>query len=216
MEILNRQICLKYFLIVLGILFSSILFGQTKTDKELYAIWKDSSKPETVRLEAIWERMDVDSLPNQEPDWWKKWQNEPKEAIELAVKNNKKGYLPLFYMMSTQACSDNTECICTYAKKAIESAKIANASKLPVVFGAYFTLAFQCNENVKDEDLINEFMISIKSLTFFASANSIRINFLIPLKFLLRIFPNSALEIRYFSVVVSPVSEVVASPRPGG
>ena len=157
MEILNRQICLKYFLIVLGILFSSILFGQTKTDKELYAIWKDSSKPETVRLEAIWERMDVDSLPNQEPDWWKKWQNEPKEAIELAVKNNKKGYLPLFYMMSTQACSDNTECICTYAKKAIESAKIANASKLPFIFWAYRVLKFQCNENVKDELITDEF-----------------------------------------------------------
>ena len=69
MSIANKQIHLKYLLIVFGMLFSSILYGQTKTDDVLYAIWKDSSKPETVRLEAIWERMDIDSLPNQEPDW---------------------------------------------------------------------------------------------------------------------------------------------------
>lgn len=157
MEIRNRQICLKYFLIVLGILFSCTLYSQTKSDAELYAIWKDSSKQETVRLEAIWERMDVDSLLNQEPDWWKKWKNEFKEAIELAIKNDKKGYLPLLYMMSVEACANNTECMCTTARKAIESAKVANASKLPIVFGAYYILAFQCNEKVKEEDMINEF-----------------------------------------------------------
>ncbi|MFZ1454154.1 MAG: tetratricopeptide repeat protein, partial [Ferruginibacter sp.] len=157
MEILNRQIRLKYFLIVLGSLFSSFLFGQTRTDAELFAIWKDSSKSETVRLEAIWERMDLDSLPNQEPDWWVKWQNEPKEAIELALKNNKKGYLPLFYMMSVQDCAGNTECMCTNAKKAIESAKVANASKLPFIFWAYSILKIQCKEDVKDELITNEF-----------------------------------------------------------
>ncbi len=157
MEILNRQIRLKYFLIVLGSLFSSILFGQTRTDAELFAIWKDSSKRETVRLEAIWERMDLDSLPNQEPDWWVKWQHEPKEAIELALKNNKKGYLPLFYMMSVQDCAGNTECMCTNAKKAIESAKVANSSKIPIIFWAYSILKFQCKEDVKDELITNEF-----------------------------------------------------------
>ena len=157
MKALNQQIRLKYFLIVFGILFSCTLFGQTKTDDELYATWKDKSKPETVRLEAIWERMNLDSMPNQEPEWWKKWKNEPKEAIELSIKNNKKGYLPLFYFMSSLACDGNTECMCTSAHKAIESAKVANASKLPIVFGAYYVLAFECNENVKDEDLINEF-----------------------------------------------------------
>ena len=157
MNIVNKQIRLKYFLVVFGIFFSCTLFGQTKTDDELFAIWKDSSKSETVRLEAIWERMNLDSMPNQEPVWWKKWKTELKEAIELAIKNNKKGYLPLFYMMSSEACEGNTECMCTSAHKVIESAKVANASKLPVVFGAYFTLAFQCNENVKEEDMINEF-----------------------------------------------------------
>ena len=148
---------LKYFLIVFGMLFSSILFGQSKTDAELFAIWKDSSKSETVRLEAIWERMNLDSMPNQEPAWWKKWDKETKEAIDLSIKNNKKGYLPLLYMMSSQSCEGNIECMCVAAHKAIESAKVANASKLPIVFGAYYILAFQCNVNVKEEDMINEF-----------------------------------------------------------
>ncbi|MBK6448977.1 ATP-binding protein [Candidatus Brachybacter algidus] len=110
-----------------------------------------------MRLEAIWERIDVDTMYNQEPDWWKIWKNEFKEAIELAIKHDKKGYLPLFYAMSGVACAGNMDCMCTSAHKAIESAKVANASKLPIVFGAYQVLAFQCNENVKDADMINEF-----------------------------------------------------------
>ncbi|MBL7701300.1 MAG: hypothetical protein JNM14_03565 [Ferruginibacter sp.] len=138
-------------------LFSSTLYGQTRTDAQLYSIWKDSSKPETVRLEAIWERMDIDSLPNQKPDWWVKWQNEAKEALELALKHNKKGYLPLFYMATMEACAGNTECICTAAKKTLESAKVANASKKPFIFWAYGVLKFQCKEDVKDEVIINEF-----------------------------------------------------------
>ncbi len=147
------------------VLFQSMLCGQTKTDAELYAIWSDKSKPETERLEAIWERMDIDSLPNQEPDWWKKWNKEIKEAIELAIKNDKKGYLPLFYMMSIEACAGNTECMCTAAKKAIESAKVANASKLPIIFYAYMTLIDQCKENVKEEDVTNEFNKLKKTLS---------------------------------------------------
>ena len=157
MDIVNIQIRLKYFLIFFGVIFTSFVFGQTRTDAELFATWKDKSKPETVRLEAIWERIDVDTMYNQEPDWWKIWKNEFKEAIELAIKHDKKGYLPLFYAMSGVACAGNMDCMCTSAHKAIESAKVANASKLPIVFGAYQVLAFQCNENVKDADMINEF-----------------------------------------------------------
>jgi signal transduction histidine kinase/ActR/RegA family two-component response regulator len=157
MDIVNIQILLKYFLIFFGVFFTSFVFGQTRTDAELFATWKDKSKPETVRLEAIWERIDVDTMYNQEPDWWKIWKNEFKEAIELAIKHDKKGYLPLFYAMSGVACAGNMDCMCTSAHKAIESAKVANASKLPIVFGAYQVLAFQCNENVKDADMINEF-----------------------------------------------------------
>jgi signal transduction histidine kinase/ActR/RegA family two-component response regulator len=140
-----------------GIFLASFLLGQTKTDAELYATWKDTSKSEIVRLKAMWERMDMDSTPNNEPEWWKKWDKETKEAIELAIKNGKKEYLPLFYMMLSQSGEGNTESRCAAAQKAIESAKVANASKLPIVFWAYMTLAFECNENVKDEDLMKEF-----------------------------------------------------------
>lgn len=157
MAIYNRKIPLKCLLVVFGVLFSCTLFGQTKTDKELFAIWKDSSKPETVRLEAIWERVDADSLPNQEPDWRKKWKNEIKEAIELAIKYDKKGYLPLFYWRSIDACPENTDCMCTALHKIVESARVANASKSPFVFWVYWNLAFHCNENVKEENIIYEF-----------------------------------------------------------
>ena len=158
MNIANKQIRLKYFLIVFGILFSSILYGQTKTDDELYAIWKDKSKTETVRLEAIWERLNVDSPSNKEPVWWKKWKPEVKEAIEMAIKNNKKGYLPLFYMYTLEDCANNTECMCTTANKVIESAKVANASKLPIIFYAYCGLLYsKCNTTIKEADVINEF-----------------------------------------------------------
>ena len=64
MSIANKQIHLKYLLIVFGMLFSCTLVGQTKTDAQLYATWKDSSKSETVRLEAIWERKTQCWLPN--------------------------------------------------------------------------------------------------------------------------------------------------------
>ncbi|MBK7427304.1 MAG: hypothetical protein IPI60_09910 [Saprospiraceae bacterium] len=127
----------KIILIVFGVLFTTFLFGQTKTDAELYAIWKDKSEPDTVRLEAIWERVNFDSMPNHEPDWWKKWNKELKEAIELAIKNNKTGYLPLLYMMSTIDCAGNIECMCSTAKKVLESSKVANDSRWPFALYAY-------------------------------------------------------------------------------
>ncbi|MBK6610432.1 MAG: response regulator [Sphingobacteriales bacterium] len=157
MDIANIKIHFKYFLIIFGMFFSCTLYCQPKTDDELYATWKDKSKPETVRLEAIWERLNMDFMPNQEPAWWKKWNKEINEAIELSIKNNKNGYLPLLYMLSTETCEGNIECKCTNAKKVIESAKVANDSKMPVVFVAFFSLAFECNEKVKEEDLTNEF-----------------------------------------------------------
>jgi signal transduction histidine kinase/ActR/RegA family two-component response regulator len=153
----NRFIQVRFIILGIGIFLSSFLLGQTKTDAELYATWKDTSKSEIVRLEALWERMDMDSTPNKEPEWWQKWNKETKEAIELAIKNGKKEYLPLFYGMLSQSGEGNTESRCAAAQKAIESAKVANASKLPIVFWAYMTLAFECNENVKDEDLMKEF-----------------------------------------------------------
>ncbi len=90
---------IKLLLIIAGVLFTSFVFGQTKTDAELYAIRKDKSKPESGRLEAIRERMDIAYLPIQEPGWWKKWEKETKEAIKQSIKSNKKEYLPIIYLM---------------------------------------------------------------------------------------------------------------------
>jgi len=138
-------------------LFAAIAYGQTKTDAELYAIWSDKSKSETARLDAIWERMNLDSFPFQESEWWKKWESETKEAIELAIKYDKKGYLPLLYWRSIRACPDNTDCMCNALHKIEESIKVANASKSPFVFWVYWNLAFHCNEKVKEKDIIYEF-----------------------------------------------------------
>jgi signal transduction histidine kinase/ActR/RegA family two-component response regulator len=153
----NRYIHVKLMLTGIGIILSTILLGQTRSDAALYAIWSDKSKPETARIEAIWERMNIDSLPNQEPEWLNKWENEVDEAIKLSIKLNKKEYLPLFYMFSLEDCADNVACMCDAANKVIESAKVANASKLPFTFWAYYILSDQCKTNVKEEDMINEF-----------------------------------------------------------
>ncbi len=83
-----------------GICFTSIAFGQTKTGTKIYAILSNKSNPEIKRLEAIWKRMDVASLPNQEPGWRKKRQKELKEAIKQSIKSNKKEYLPLILLMT--------------------------------------------------------------------------------------------------------------------
>lgn len=122
--------------------------------------WKDKSKLETARLDAIFERLnvDIDSLTTSRPLWWKKWKPEIKEAIELAIKNNKKGYLPLFYISTLEDCAGNNDCMCTTANKIIESAKVANDSKLPILFIAYTGLLYsQCNSNIKEEEIISEF-----------------------------------------------------------
>ncbi len=154
----NKSVYLKYFLIVPGIFFFTSLYAQTRTDDELYAIWKDRSKPDTVRLEALWERLDFDSLAGQAPEWWKKWNKEPKEAIELAIKYNKKGYLPLLYFAMLDSYSRTNDTICIILKRVIETAKLANASKAPFVFYAYFGLYYNhCGEEVKVEDVLNEF-----------------------------------------------------------
>ncbi|MGC4100377.1 ATP-binding protein [Ferruginibacter sp.] len=154
----TRFLLLLLLFLTAGLFFTSITFGQTKSDAELFAIWKDKSKPDTVRLEALWERFDMDSLPSQEPEWWKKWDKEMKEAIDLAIKNNKKGYLPLLYMATLESYKGNTDSICITAKKVIETAKVANASKTPFVFYAYLGLYYNhCDEEVKDEDVLNEF-----------------------------------------------------------
>ncbi len=88
----------------------------------------------------------------------KKWNTEPKEAIELAIKYNKKGYLPLLYFAMLDSYSRTNDSICIILKRVIETAKLANASKAPFVFYAYFGLYYNhCGEEVKVEDVLNEF-----------------------------------------------------------
>ncbi len=158
MKVHKRRIDVKYFLIVVGMFYCIQLDAQARTDNELYASWKDQSKPETIRLQAVWQRMDSDSLPGQAPDWWEKWKKEIKGAIEMAIKNSKTEYLPLFYMTTLEDCGQNNDCICTTAKKVIESAKVANASKARFVFYAYFALYYNhCGMDVKEEDVLHEF-----------------------------------------------------------
>jgi hypothetical protein len=82
-----------------GIFFTSLVFRQKRTVAPLYANWCNVTKYETVRLEAIRERMDIAYLPIQEPGWLKKRQKELKEAIKQYIKSNKKEYLPIIYLM---------------------------------------------------------------------------------------------------------------------
>ncbi len=144
---------------LVGMLFTSIAYGQSRTDEELYAIWSDSTKPETERVDAYFERVNLDTLPAGEPEWIKKWAPGGTEALELAIKHDKKGYLPLLYMISIEACAGNQECMCTAASKVIESAKVANAAKLPITFWAYFILIEQCKVDISavEADMLQEF-----------------------------------------------------------
>ncbi|MBK8701930.1 MAG: response regulator [Saprospiraceae bacterium] len=122
------NINLKFILIVVVVLFKSFVFGQTKTDDDLYVIWADKSKPEAERLEVYLERMGVDSLAGQEADWSKKWIDASLQAIDLALKLDKKEHLSWLYTLSLKACADSSECRCNIAKKAIESARAVNPS----------------------------------------------------------------------------------------
>lgn len=144
---------------LVGTLFTSILCGQSRTDAALYAIWSDSTKPETERIDAYFERMNLDSPPVGEPEWMKKWIPGDKEALELAIKHDKKAYLPLLYMFSVEACAGDQDCMCTAANKVIESAKVANAAKLPVTFFAYYLLIIECKADVSavEADMLQEF-----------------------------------------------------------
>ncbi|MBK8701929.1 MAG: response regulator [Saprospiraceae bacterium] len=147
----------KFMLMVIGILFTTIVSGQSKSDDEMYAIWTDKSKSGTERVDVYFERFNIDSMANHEPEWWKKWIKGQKEAIELAIKHDRKQYLPLFYMFSGISCDGDNECMCTAARKVIEAAKVANVAKIPVTLYAYSILFSQCKEDVDDEELMNEF-----------------------------------------------------------
>jgi signal transduction histidine kinase/CheY-like chemotaxis protein len=151
---------IKFILIVVGVFITSIIYGQTNEDAKLYAIWSDTTKPETERIEAYFKKFDVWRISADRTDTGKKWYADADKAIALAKKHGKAAYLPLFYMIAEYNCSivkKNIECSsCTELNKVIESAKIANDSKYPV-FWAYLSLSDTCNIKAKEEDIIYEF-----------------------------------------------------------
>ena len=151
---------IKFILIVVGVFFTSNVFGQTNEDAKLYAIWSDTTKPETDRIDAYFKKFDVWRLSADQTDTGKKWYADADKAIALAKKHGKAAYLPLFYLVSEYNCAivkKNIECSsCTELTKVIESAKIANASRYPV-FWAYLSLPDTCKTKAKDEDVIHEF-----------------------------------------------------------
>jgi len=157
---LNLIVPVKFILVVAGVFFTSIVFGQTNEDAKLYAIWSDTTKPETDRIDAYFKKFDVWRISADATDTGKKWYVDSDKAIELAKKHGKIGYLPLFYMVSEYNClfiKKNIGCSqCTELNKVIESAKTANASIYPV-FWAYLSLSDTCKTKATDEDVINEF-----------------------------------------------------------
>jgi tetratricopeptide (TPR) repeat protein len=151
---------IKFILIVIGVFITSIIYGQTNEDAKLYAIWSDTTKPETDRIAAYFKKFDVWRISADRTDTGKKWYVDADKAIALAKKLGKPGYLPLFYMVAEYNCTivkKNIGCSeCTALNKVIESAKIANDSKYPV-FWAYLSLSDTCNIKAKEEDIIHEF-----------------------------------------------------------
>ena len=162
------QIKAAFILIVAGVFFTSNVFGQANADAKLYAIWSDTTKPETDRIDAYFKKFDVWRISPDLTDTGKKWYVDSDKAIELAKKHGRAAYLPLFYMVSGYKCTivkKNIDCSsCTELNKVIESSKIANASIYPV-FWAYLSLSDTCKTKAKDEDAINEFKKIKNTLT---------------------------------------------------
>ena len=155
----NSHILPTFILMVIGILFTIIGYGQSKTGAELYAIWKDKSKTDGDRIKAYFDRLNVWEIFENGAKLDNKWFVASDKAIELALKLDKKEYLPLFYLASSYnyaMIQSDFEGACSALNKVIESAKVANASKFPV-FIAYTISSSACQADIKEEDIINEF-----------------------------------------------------------
>jgi len=152
------QIHIRLMWVFAGMLFTSILYGQSKDDAALYAIWSDPSKPAIERVQAYFNALnDFKMFKYFEEE--NKWYAASDEAIELALELNKWEYLPLFYLSSAHnyfLLQNDYECACIEANQVIESAKFANASQ-NAIFIAHVVLYSLCNSIVNDEDLIKEF-----------------------------------------------------------
>ena len=51
------QLYIRFIWILAGMLFTSILYSQSKDDAALYAIWSDTTKPEFDRIDAYFDRL---------------------------------------------------------------------------------------------------------------------------------------------------------------
>ncbi|MBK6947404.1 MAG: hypothetical protein IPH16_04340 [Haliscomenobacter sp.] len=155
----NLHILPTFILMVIGILFTTIGYGQSKTDAGLYAMWKDKSKPDGDRIKAYFDRLNDWEMFEDGAKFDNKWFVASDKAIELALKLDKKEYLPLFYLASSfnyAMIQSDFEGACSALNKVIESAKVANASKIPV-FMAYEILSTNCEKDIKEDIIINEF-----------------------------------------------------------
>ena len=153
------QLYIRFIWILAGMLFTSILYSQSKDDAALYAIWSDTTKPEFDRIDAYFDRLNDMRVFEGEGKVDDKWFMGSGEAIQLAMELNKKEYLPLFYLASAYNYAiilNDFETGCIEANKVVESAKIANASKFPV-FTAYMILMFSCPGLIDDQAFLNEF-----------------------------------------------------------
>lgn len=145
------QINFRCIWVLAGMLFTSILCGQSKDDAALYAIWSDTTKPEVDRIDAYFTRLNDMKVLENEFKLNEKWFAESPQAIVFALKLDRKEYLPLFYLASAfkYALNENDYASgCIEANKVIESAKLANASKFPV-FVAYMILLNACAERIR-------------------------------------------------------------------
>ena len=162
-----KEIQLKFILIVVCVFFTSCIYGQTTEDAKLYAIWSDTSKSEINRVDAYFDRLNDWKMIENESNLDVKWFGASGEALRLALKLDKKEYLPLFYLASSfnsALLQNDIKRGCIEAQKILESAKLVNASKIPV-FIAYMILSNGCQKDIKEEDVINEFNKIKDSLT---------------------------------------------------
>lgn len=158
---MTRQLhtCVKHMLISFWMLLAANVYAQPADDASLYAFWTDTTKPEVKRMDAYFDRLNNMRLFEGEHKVDDKWFMGAGEAIQLAMKWNKKEYLPLFYLASAfnyAVIQNDFETGCLEANKVVESAKLANASKFPT-FTAYMILIFSCPGQTDERAFLNEF-----------------------------------------------------------
>ena len=153
------HIHMNHLLIGFWMFFAASIWGQAPDDAALYAIWSDSSRSAIDRLDAYFTRLNDFRAFQDIESGEIKWYEGSNEALELASKLNKKEYLPLLYLASSfnyAVLHKDLECACDEAKKIIESAEIANASR-NAVFLASMLLSQECESTLTEEDVSKEF-----------------------------------------------------------